>query len=167
MFWGFNLIYNHHYGFGFVQKLGMPVCLLIDIVMLSRKPMINRQFWGMLWPHLTGILINKYALACFNSVSTKNGSFSSNPPVHMKRPPFRSPERPEPQEEILGQSSVLGRLLASHYSQSDCVSSGRWHLVTSGDGATKVGRALVVLFSSSVPSWVFCHHRSKMVQDGP
>lgn len=124
MFWGFNLIYNHHYGFGFVQKLGMPVCLLIDIVMLSRKPMINRQFWGMLWPHLRGILINKYALACFNSVSTKNGSFSSDPPVHMKRPPFRSPERPEPQEEILGQSSVLGRLLASHYSQSDCVSSG-------------------------------------------
>ena len=54
--------------------------------------MINRQFWGMLWPHLTGILINKYALACFNSVSTKNGSFSSNPfPRSHETPPIPKP----------------------------------------------------------------------------
>lgn len=54
--------------------------------------MINRQFWGMLWSHLTGILINKYALACFNSVSTKNGSFSSNPfPRSRETPPIPKP----------------------------------------------------------------------------
>ena len=82
-------------------------------------------------------------------------------PVHVKRPPFRSPERPEPQEEILGQSSVLGRLLASHYSQSLCF---EWP-VTSGDTRRHQGGSCIggFIFEFSAELSIL----SPQVQDGP